>query len=61
MPKKMFALSDSDVYVISKALAQLATFHFEKSKKLKREEDVLFHEEQFQKVSEVRFNFLEQE
>lgn len=60
MPNKKYDLSELDYSTIISALAKLAEFHFEKSKTLKREQDVQFHYEQFQKVMEVKFNLLEQ-
>jgi hypothetical protein len=60
MSTKQYYLSELDYSIIISALAKLAEFHFEKSKSLKREQDVQFHSEQFQKIMEVKFNLLEQ-
>jgi len=60
MNTKSYFLSELDYSTIVSALAKLADFHFEKQKTLKREQDVQFHYEQFQKVMEVKFNLLEQ-
>lgn len=60
MNTKSYLLSELDYSTIVSALAKLAEFHFEKHKTLKREADVQFHYEQFQKVMEVKFNLLEQ-
>ena len=53
-------LKDNEYSLIVEALAKLAEFHFEKTKTLKREADVQFHNEKFQAVMDLRMEIKDQ-
>lgn len=57
---KSFLLSNSDYSLIMNALTERATYHFEKSKKVKKETDALYHKEVFQNIMNLKLELKEQ-
>ena len=57
---KPFLLNTSDYSMIMNALTELATFHFDKSKKVKKETDALYHKEVFQNIMNLKLQLKEQ-